>query len=162
MRAARLSRRERAVTRCYESADAIACNGIDKAVVANFAKTAYHVGAASQPRTLPRAAGTIDRLKRLERKGSPQRAGEMADARLVSVIVPVHNGEAFIGRVLESVLQQTHRCLEVIVVDDGSNDATAAVVERVAKQDSRVRLTSRANGGVAAARNTALQMARGD
>jgi glycosyltransferase involved in cell wall biosynthesis len=81
---------------------------------------------------------------------------------LVSIIVPVRDGEAFIGDTLESALGQTYRNTEVIVVDDGSRDRTRAVVDRWAERDSRVRVLVQPNRGVAAARNRALGAARGE
>ena len=79
----------------------------------------------------------------------------------VSVIVPAYNAAAFIQRTLDSALDQTHRDLEIIVVDDGSTDGTAEIVEGVARRDARVRLFRQANGGVSRARNTGLAQARG-
>jgi glycosyltransferase involved in cell wall biosynthesis len=78
---------------------------------------------------------------------------------LVSVIVPVYQGEHLIAGAIRSVLAQTHEHLEVIVVDDGSTDET---LQRLAKiTDSRLCVVSQANGGTAKARNTALSLARG-
>ncbi|MFE3855365.1 glycosyltransferase [Streptomyces griseorubiginosus] len=79
---------------------------------------------------------------------------------LVSVIIPLYNTEKYIGACLASVLAQTHRELDVIVVDDGSTDGGAAIAERVA--DERVRVERIANGGVGAARNRGLALARGE
>src|SRR5690348_10023041 len=82
-------------------------------------------------------------------------------SELVSAIMPVRNGEKFIGRTLESVLGQRYRELEVIVVDDGSTDGTTAIVEEMARRDRRVRLLSMTPGGVARARNFGIANARG-
>lgn len=81
---------------------------------------------------------------------------------LVSVVVPAYNAERFIGLALLSVLGQTHRNLEVLVVDDGSTDRTAAIAATFAAGDRRVRLFNRPNSGVAAARNFAIAQATGD
>ncbi|NJP08247.1 MAG: glycosyltransferase family 2 protein [Leptolyngbyaceae cyanobacterium RU_5_1] len=81
---------------------------------------------------------------------------------LVSVVIPAYNAEDFIERTLRSVLAQTYRNIEVLVVDDGSTDRTAAIVRRIANQDSRVRLLQQVNIGVAAARNLAIQHASGE
>ncbi len=81
---------------------------------------------------------------------------------LVSIILPVYNGEPWIGETLDSALGQTYRNIEVIVVDDGSRDRTRAVVEARAFRDSRVRLIGQTNRGVVAARNRALAVARGE
>lgn len=81
---------------------------------------------------------------------------------LISVIIPAHNVERFIGQTLRSVLNQTHRTLEAIVVDDGSTDGTAGIVASVAEQDPRVRLIRTHNVGVSAARNLAIANSRGE
>ncbi len=78
---------------------------------------------------------------------------------LISCIVPVFNGELYLGEALESILNQTYRPLEIIVADDGSSDGTAAVVARYSTQ---VRYLWQPNAGVAAARNLGLSAALGD
>lgn len=78
----------------------------------------------------------------------------------VSVLIPVFNGAATLGETLASVQAQTISDFEVIIIDDGSNDDTAAVAARFAAADSRFRLVQRDNGGVAAARNSGLELAR--
>ncbi len=75
--------------------------------------------------------------------------------------MPAFNTEGYIGRALESALAQTRHDCEVIVVDDGSTDETARVVERMGRRDARVRLIVQANSGPAKARNVALAEARG-
>lgn len=80
---------------------------------------------------------------------------------LVSVIIPAYNAEQFIERTLISVLQQTYRNLEVIVVDDGSCDLTSGIVRALMYQDQRITLFQQPNQGVAAARNLAIQKAKG-
>ncbi len=77
----------------------------------------------------------------------------------VSVVIPCFNTERYIAGTLRAVLAQTGAALEVIVVDDGSTDGSAALVEREFPQ---VRLLRRANGGVAAARNAGIGAATGD
>jgi len=78
---------------------------------------------------------------------------------LVSCIVPCFNGARFVEECIRSILAQTHRPLEIIVVDDGSTDASAAVVHRFG---DAVRYHRRENGGPAAACNTGLALATGD
>ena len=80
---------------------------------------------------------------------------------LVSVIVPVYNGERFISRTLASVQAQIYSPIEIIVIDDGSTDRTASLVEAEAGRDSRIRLFRSKNLGVAAARNRGIAEARG-
>lgn len=70
----------------------------------------------------------------------------------ISVIIPAYNIEGYLSRTLDCVLAQTYTNLEIIVVNDGSSDGTAAVMEHYAAQDSRIRLIHTENGGVTAAR----------
>lgn len=80
---------------------------------------------------------------------------------MVSVIIPAYCAARFIRRSLASVLAQTYRNFEVIVVDDGSTDETATIVREVMKTDSRVKLLCRQNKGPAAARNLAIEYSAG-
>lgn len=84
------------------------------------------------------------------------------DTPLVSVIIPAYNAEAFIASTLQSVLAQTYRNLDVIVVDDGSCDRTVEVVQQFVAMDERVRLLQQPNGGVSAARNLAIAHSHGE
>ena len=81
---------------------------------------------------------------------------------LVSVIIPAYNAEAFIPKTLESVLLQTYRHLEILVVDDGSSDGTPEIISTFARQDSRIRVLHQSNSGVATARNLAIDSAQGE
>ena len=83
-------------------------------------------------------------------------------APLVSVAITTYNRATLVTRAIESVLQQTHRNLEIIVVDDGSTDNTSAVLDPYAAKDARIKVVRHArNRGVNAAKNTALDAARG-
>lgn len=79
----------------------------------------------------------------------------------VSLVVPCHNQSAFITETLESVLRQTFGDWECIVVDDGSTDDSHAIIEQFAQRDSRFIHLTKANGGVAAARNHGFERAQG-
>lgn len=79
-----------------------------------------------------------------------------SSASLVSVVVPAFNAQATLEATLNSVRSQTHCALEIVVVDDGSSDNTAAVAEEHAARDPRVRVVRQANSGVAAARNRGI------
>jgi len=81
---------------------------------------------------------------------------------LVSVIVPAYNAERFIEFTLRSVIAQTYVNWEAIVADDGSLDKTAEIVKKIAAQDNRVKYVYQKNAGQSAARNLALQSARGE
>lgn len=81
---------------------------------------------------------------------------------LVSVIIPAYNAEAFIAKTLNSVLSQSYKNIEVLVVDDGSRDRTSEIVESFIQKDSRVFLYKQANAGVAAARNLAIEKSSGE
>jgi glycosyltransferase involved in cell wall biosynthesis len=83
------------------------------------------------------------------------------DWALVSVIIPAFNAAAHIRQTLNSVLAQTYQEIEVIVVDDGSSDATSAIIEEFVARDSRFQLVRQSNAGVGAARNAAIRSARG-
>lgn len=85
-----------------------------------------------------------------------------SDQTLISVVVPAYNAQGTITDTLRSIQAQSHTALEVIVVDDGSRDGTAAIVEEFAAADPRFRLLSQENAGVAVARNTGWKAARSD
>ncbi len=80
----------------------------------------------------------------------------------VSVIIPVYNVEAYLPRCMESVLGQTLRELEIILVDDGSTDGSGALCDAYGKQDGRIRVIHKENGGLSDARNAGLEIASGD
>jgi glycosyltransferase involved in cell wall biosynthesis len=81
---------------------------------------------------------------------------------LVSVVVPTYNRAHLIGRTIESVLQQSYRTVELVIVDDGSKDDTAGFIEREYGKEPRVRYVRKDNGGPASARNVGFSHARGD
>ena len=81
---------------------------------------------------------------------------------LVSVVIPAYKMEAFLAETLDSVLASDYPNLEVVVMDDGSPDASYAIACRYAGQDTRVRAFTKANGGVSTARNAAIRLARGE
>ncbi len=80
----------------------------------------------------------------------------------VTVVVPVYNEEAFLAQCLDTLLAQTLADIEVLCVDDGSTDASPAILARYAQGDARVRVISQENAGPAAARNRAAAEARGE
>lgn len=84
-----------------------------------------------------------------------------AAAPLVSVITAVYNGERYLAEAIESVLNQTFRNFEYLLLDDGSTDASSAILKRYAGQDRRIVLMTHLNMGVAATENRGLQAAQG-
>ncbi|WP_432477413.1 glycosyltransferase family 2 protein [Nocardioides sp. GXQ0305] len=83
-------------------------------------------------------------------------------APLLGVVVPVYNVEKFLPACLDSLLDQTHRDLDVVVVDDGSPDRSGEIAEQYAARDRRVRVVHTENRGLGAARNEGLRHVRGD
>jgi len=81
---------------------------------------------------------------------------------LVSVTIPAYNQAHFLAETLDSVINQTYRNIEVIVLDDGSKDATPEVVKEYAKKDSRIHYFRQENKGVSTARNSAIGYSKGE
>lgn len=81
---------------------------------------------------------------------------------LISVIVPVYKAEAYLEKSVKSIINQTYKNLEIILVDDGSPDRCGEMCDEFAKKDSRIRVIHKANGGQSSARNAALDIMAGD
>jgi CDP-glycerol glycerophosphotransferase len=79
----------------------------------------------------------------------------------VSIILPIYNVEEYLAECLDSIAEQTFSHYEVVVVDDGSPDGSRAIAEDYARTDPRIRIVTRENGGLGAARNTGVGEARG-
>jgi len=86
----------------------------------------------------------------------------LPDQPLVSALVSCYNYERFVGRAIESVLDQSYPAVEVVVCDDGSTDSSVRVVEQYAERDGRVKLVRQANAGHPAAYSTAYRHSRGE
>ncbi len=80
----------------------------------------------------------------------------------LSIIIPVYNVAAWLPETIDSVLAQTYRDFELILVDDGATDGSSEICDRYAARDSRVRVIHQKNAGVSAARNAGVAAARGD
>ena len=104
----------------------------------------------------------MDLCSSLSREPVPDSPETCASAPLVSVVIPAFNAEATLERTLRSVAAQIYTRLEILIVDDGSTDSTAAIAGRFCAGEPRARLLRRDNGGVAAARNHGIARARGD
>lgn len=81
---------------------------------------------------------------------------------LITVIVPIYNVESLLPRCIDSILAQTYKNLEIILVDDGSPDGCGRICDEYAASDPRIRVIHQENGGLAAARNAGLEIARGE
>ena len=79
-----------------------------------------------------------------------------------SIILPVYNVEHFLGECLSSVSKQTHKNIEIILIDDGSTDNSSSIVDEFAKNDERVKVIHIQNGGVSNARNAGIDIATGE
>ena len=82
--------------------------------------------------------------------------------KLISVIVPVYNVEHFLDYCITSIINQTYKNFELILVDDGSTDSSGAICDEWYKKDSRINVIHKQNGGLSSARNTGLDKAKGD
>lgn len=80
----------------------------------------------------------------------------------ISIIIPVYNAEKYLRRCIDSILSQSFTDFELILVDDGSRDSSPQVCDEYAAKDSRIHIIHKANGGVSAARNDGLDIAKGE
>ena len=86
----------------------------------------------------------------------------VGDPPLVSAVVPAYNAETYVEQTLQALVNQTYPNLEIIVVDDGSTDGTAARAQAMARKHSQIRVIRQHNRGVAAARNRGIEESRGE
>jgi len=86
----------------------------------------------------------------------------LKDKVLISVIVTAYNIKDYLPRCLDSLLRQTYENLEVIVVDDGSTDGTAAICDDYAAKNARISVIHKENGGPSSARNAGVAIAHGN
>jgi glycosyltransferase involved in cell wall biosynthesis len=105
-----------------------------------------------EPQQRPDVGDTTPETRTIERPDSP----------LVSVIIPAYNAEKTIARTLESVLSQTYKHMEVLVINDGSTDRTAEIVESFPRNDRRIKILHQPNLGANAARNRGISCSKGE
>ena len=86
----------------------------------------------------------------------------MKEEKLISVIIPVYNVEKYLRRCIDSVINQTYKNLEIIIVDDGSTDNSSNICDEYTNKDSRVKVVHKENGGLSSARNVGIELAKGD
>ena len=80
----------------------------------------------------------------------------------VSIIVPVYNGEKYLERCLESIINQTYKNIEIICINDGSTDESKNILKQYQLKDNRIIVKNIQNGGVSRARNIGIRKATGD
>ena len=80
----------------------------------------------------------------------------------VSVIIPVYNVEKYLKECIQSVLRQTYKNLEIILVDDGSKDNSGKICDEYAKKDERIKVIHKKNGGLSDARNVGIDICTGE
>ena len=81
---------------------------------------------------------------------------------LISVIIPVYNTAQYLSLCIESVLAQTYRDIEILLIDDGSTDGSSRICDEYAYRDARIKVIHQVNSGVVAARKTGLKEAKGE
>ena len=81
---------------------------------------------------------------------------------LISIIIPIYNGEKYLKECIESVLRQTYRNFELILINDGSLDNSKQICQEFSSQDARIRFIDKTNEGVSATRNLGLSLAKGE
>ena len=86
----------------------------------------------------------------------------MSEQSLISVIVPVYNVEKYLRPCVESILEQTYKNIEVILVNDGSTDKSKAICLELAEKDKRISYYEKANSGLSDTRNVGLEKAKGE
>ncbi len=80
---------------------------------------------------------------------------------LISVVVPIYNVEAFLSKCIDSIIYQSYKKLQIILVDDGSTDRCAAICDEYASRDERIEVIHKQNGGLSDARNVGIERAKG-
>jgi glycosyltransferase involved in cell wall biosynthesis len=86
----------------------------------------------------------------------------MTENSLISIVIPVYNGESYLPRCIESVLSQSYKNLEIIIVNDGSTDKSPYICDGYRKRDKRIKVIHRKNAGPGAARGEGVRVATGD
>ena len=82
--------------------------------------------------------------------------------KLISIIIPIYNVEKYLKKCIESVINQTYKNIEIILINDGSTDGSGKICDEYAIKDKRIKVSHNENGGVAVARNKGIKMSTGD
>ena len=80
----------------------------------------------------------------------------------ISIIVPVYNGEDYLEKCVDSIVDQTEKNIEIILVDNGSEDRSPKICDAYAEKDNRIKVIHQPNNGVSFARNSGIEVAKGD
>ena len=86
----------------------------------------------------------------------------MNEKALISVIVPVYNVEKYIEKCLDSIINQTYKNIEILLIDDGSTDSSGKICDDYSKQDKRIKVFHKENGGLSSARNYGVDKSKGE
>lgn len=86
---------------------------------------------------------------------------KIMESELISIVVPIYNVEKYLKKCIDSILVQTYKNIEIILVDDGSPDNCGAICEEYGKKDSRIKIIHKENGGLSDARNVGIEVAIG-
>ena len=81
---------------------------------------------------------------------------------IISIIVPIYNVEAYLEKCIQSLINQSYRAIEILLVDDGSPDKSGAICDEYALKDNRIKVIHKVNGGQASARNAGIELATGE
>ena len=84
------------------------------------------------------------------------------DNSLVSIIIPIYNVEQYLDRCIKSVINQTYKNIEIILVDDGSTDKCPEICDQYAQKDNRIVVIHKENGGLSSARNAGMKVLKGE
>lgn len=82
--------------------------------------------------------------------------------KLVSIIIPVYNSEKYIDRCINSIVNQTYKDIEIILIDDGSSDRSIDIINNYVNKDNRIKVYTQKNAGPSSARNYGLDVSTGD
>lgn len=81
---------------------------------------------------------------------------------MISIIVPVYNVESYLEKCVKSIMQQSYKDIEIILVDDGSTDKSGNICDELAKREKRIKVIHKLNGGLSSARNAGIEIAKGE
>src|SRR5699024_3182846 len=153
-----LTSRTKALTRRAERAERRrAVRAMD--TLGDLARTVLRRGGPTSSTNLPTTAGAPAGAPAGSPAGAPAEPAQ--DRPLLSVLIPVYNVAAYLEECLTSVVNQTLKDLQIILIDDGSTDASAEIAARFAAQDERIQLIHQENRGLGAVRNRGVRLARG-